>query len=109
MFRILAAAVVALGLFGFIVGHIDYSDSDITSAEKWAFGFCIGVFFILVFWWRKKKKLKKFCAWCGDESGLKLEKEYEGKYEWAYPNKDGSEDKRKRNNYQQANYFTIWN
>ena len=51
---------------------------------------------------------KKFCAWCGKKSGLTKEKEYEGKYVWEYPNADGSEDKRKKNNFQKANYFTFW-
>ena len=53
-------------------------------------------------------KTKKFCAWCGEKSGLTKEKEYEGKYVWAYPNADGSEDKRIKDNFQKANYRTFW-
>ena len=35
-------------------------------------------------------------------------KEFEGKYVWAYPNADGSEDKRIKDNFQKANYRTFW-
>ena len=36
------------------------------------------------------------------------EKEEASNYIWRYPNADGSEDKRIKDNVQKANYFTFW-
>ena len=72
------------------------------------FGFAtfISLFFIGPIFRRIMRK--KFCAWCGKKSGLTKEKEEASNYIWRYPNADGSEDKRKKNNFQRANYFTFW-
>jgi len=64
--------------------------------------------FLFILWKLRNWGSKKFCAWCGEKSGLTKEKEYEGNYVWAYPNKDGSPDKRVEDNYEEANYFTFW-
>ena len=64
--------------------------------------------FLFILWKLRKWGSKKFCAWCGEKSGLTKEKEYEGDYVWEYPNKDGGEDKRKKGNFQKANYFSFW-
>ena len=64
--------------------------------------------FLFILWKLRNWGSKKFCAWCGEKSGLTKEKEYEGKYVWDYPNADGSEDKRIKDNFQRANYLTFW-
>ena len=64
--------------------------------------------FLFILWKLRNWGSKKFCAWCGEKSGLTKEKEYEGNYLWDYPNADGSEDKRIKDNFQKANYRTFW-
>ena len=100
MLRIIGAAIVASGIY---IYTQEKGDPTYSEFGLW---FSIGAFCFLVWWWRKKPK--KFCAWCGKKSGLTKEKEYEGDYVWEYPNKDGSEDKRKKDNFQKANYFSFW-
>ena len=100
MWRIIGAAIVASGIY---IYTQEKGDPTYSEFGLW---FSIGAFCFLVWWWRKKPK--KFCAWCGNKSGLTKEKEYAGDYVWEYPNKDGSEDKRVKDNYQQANYFSFW-
>ena len=41
--------------------------------------------FLFILWKLRNWGSKKFCAWCGEKSGLTKEKEFEGKYVWAYP------------------------
>ena len=100
MWRIIGAAIVASGIYIYTQNDVDPIFSE------FGLWFSIGAFLFLAWWWRKKPK--KFCAWCGNKSGLTKEKEYEGDYVWEYPNKDGSEDKRKKGNFQKANYFSFW-
>ena len=50
---------------------------------------------------------KKFCAWCGKKSGLSIEKDYFGEFSWEYKNKDGSPDMRRKNNKEEATYYTL--
>ena len=98
MWRIIGAVIV--GLIAYMFAQ---SQGDPGGIGLW---YSIGAFLFLLWWWRKKPK--KFCAWCGEKSGLTKEKEFEGKYVWAYPNADGSEDKRIKDNFQKANYRTFW-
>ena len=88
-------------------------DIDLSALIDWRISLGIGGFlgvasFLFILWKLRNWGSKKFCAWCGEKSGLTKEKEYEGKYVWEYPNKDGSEDKRIKDNFQKANYFTFW-
>lgn len=53
------------------------------------------------------RKQKMPCAWCNGKK-LKLEREEAGTYFWEYRNKDGSKDKRVKDNYQRAGYSTYW-
>ena len=117
MWRIITAAIVASVFYYYIEDNwrsiwmdLDFKDEDglvdPLFPKHYVFWFSIGLFVFLAWWWRKKPK--KFCAWCGNKSGLTKEKEYEGRYVWEYPNKDGSEDKRKKGNFQKANYFSFW-
>ena len=98
MWRIIGAVIG--GLIAYMFAQ---SQGDPGGIGLW---YSIGAFLFLLWWWRKKPK--KFCAWCGEKSGLTKEKEFEGKYVWAYPNADGSEDKRIKDNFQKANYRTFW-
>ena len=98
MWRIIGAVIG--GLIAYMFAQ---SQGDPGGIGLW---YSIGAFLFLLWWWRKKPK--KFCAWCGEKSGLTKEKEFVGKYVWAYPNADGSEDKRIKDNFQKANYRTFW-
>jgi hypothetical protein len=53
---------------------------------------------------------RPFCTWCGGpESSLQFLGGKEGTYFWKYRNKDGSRDKRsKDDNYQMASYQSEW-
>jgi hypothetical protein len=46
---------------------------------------------------------QKKCAWC-DGSKINFVTGSEGEWFWEYRNKDGSKDKRVKNNFQQARY-----
>ena len=99
MWRIIGAAIVASGIY---IYTQEKGDPTFSEFGLW---FSIGAFFFLVWWWRKKPK--KFCAWCGEKSGLTKEKEYEGKYVWD--NQDASGLKIKGHfNFEKANYYTFW-
>lgn len=47
------------------------------------------------------------CTWCGGKS-LKFKTGEDGEWIWEYRNSDGSPDKRVRNNFQQAAYYSTW-
>ena len=49
-----------------------------------------------------------YCTWCGSKK-VKFESGQEGGWTWHYRNKDGSQDKRVADNYQQAGYTSVWN
>lgn len=48
------------------------------------------------------------CAWCNSKSIKFIEGE-EGTWFWEYRNKDGSKDKRAKDNFQRANYVSLYN
>jgi hypothetical protein len=52
-------------------------------------------------------KRNVFCAWCGNHK-LEFISGSAGEFFWKYRNKDGSRDKRVKDNFQQANYFSEW-
>ena len=96
MLRIMGAVIG--GLIAYMFAQ---SQGDPGGIGLW---YSIGAFLFLLWWWRKKPK--KFCAWCGEKSGLTKEKECEGEYVWQHANADGSQDKRIKGNFQKANYLT---
>ena len=50
---------------------------------------------------------KLYCTWCGSKK-VKFIGGEEGRWIWHYRNKDGSQDKRVKDNYQQAGYTSAW-
>ena len=52
-------------------------------------------------------KRNVFCAWCGSHK-LEFISGSAGKFFWKYRNKNGSQDKRVKNNFQQAGYYSEW-
>jgi len=58
---------------------------------------------IIAIWIYFKRDRNKKCAWCNSRK-LKFINGQEGSWYWEYRNKDGSRDKRIKDNYQQANY-----
>jgi hypothetical protein len=69
------------------------------------FGSLIWIFIIL--WVIKYLSNKRKCAWC-DGRKLKFVSGKEGDWFWQYRKKDGSQDKRVKDNYQQAGYRSIY-
>jgi len=47
------------------------------------------------------------CAWCGGKK-IKFENGKEGSWFWEYRNKDGSRDKRVKDNFEQASYTSTF-
>lgn len=45
------------------------------------------------------------CAWC-DGTKIKFKNGKEGSWYWEFRNKDGSKDKRVKDNFQQASYYS---
>ena len=52
-------------------------------------------------------KGKVFCAWCGSKN-IKFFSGNKGNFYWIKENKDGSQDKRVKGNYQLASYTSIY-
>jgi hypothetical protein len=50
---------------------------------------------------------EKKCAWC-DSKKIKFKSGKEGKFYWEYRNKDGSQDKRVKDNVQKAGFFSTY-
>jgi len=70
-------------------------------------GLIIGVvlfFFILLILVTRQAHGKK-CAWCNGYK-IKFVSGREGKWYWKYSNKDGSRDKRRKDNFEQAKYIS---
>lgn len=61
------------------------------------------VLLVLVIWYLRRRDWNKKCAHCNSRS-IKFTKGEAGKFFWEYRNKDGSKDKRVKDNYQQAGY-----
>jgi len=73
-------------------------------------GLIIGVvlfFFILLILVTRQTHGKK-CAWCNGYK-IKFVSGREGKWYWKYSNKDGSRDKRRKDNFEQAKYISEYN
>ena len=45
-----------------------------------------------------ERELRIYCTWCGEKDDLELSKEGPGSFSHTYTNKDGSPDKRKKDN-----------
>ncbi len=65
----------------------------------------VGAFFI---WRWLKSDHNKICAWCGIK-GIKFSSGEAGTWEWKFSNKDGSRDKRRKNNFEIAQYHSVYN
>lgn len=50
---------------------------------------------------------RRRCTWCGSTK-LKFIEGHEGEWMWHYRNKGGGQDKRVKDNYQKAAYFSTW-
>jgi len=66
----------------------------------WFIIYIIGCIIIAMFLIRDKNRK---CAWC-DGTKIKLKNGTEGSWFWERRNKDGSRDKRVKDNFQQADY-----
>ena len=53
------------------------------------------------------KRIKK-CAWCKSKK-IKFISGRKGPWEWKYSNQDGSRDKRRKDNVEQASYISEFN
>ena len=53
------------------------------------------------------RKTEKKCAWCNGHK-ITFTSGKEGKWQWKYSNKDGSKDKRRKDNLQQATYTSVY-
>ena len=61
------------------------------------------VILIIIIWYLRRKDWNKKCAHCNSRS-IKFSKGEAGNFFWEYRNKDGSKDKRVKDNFQQAGY-----
>ena len=50
---------------------------------------------------------EKKCAWCNSKK-IKFKSGEKGKFYWEYRNKDGSQDKRVKDNVQKASFFSTY-
>jgi hypothetical protein len=92
------SAVALTALLGFEVGN---------PAGYAKLFFCV-VFTILFFNLGKSIFVRdKYCTWCGSRK-LKYLKGETGEWFWNYRNKDGSQDKRVKNNFQLAKFISKW-
>ena len=64
-------------------------------------------FLWFIFVKNKPKLLNKECAWCGSKN-IEFDSGKKGKFYWKEANKDGSQDKRFKGNYQLASYTSIY-
>ena len=69
------------------------------------FGYIFALFLLIIFILiiSSPKNSHKKCAWC-NKSKIKFIKGVEQEWFWRYSNKDGSRDKRRKDNYQQAKF-----
>ena len=61
------------------------------------------VLLVLIIWYLRRKDWNKKCAHCKTRS-IKFINGEAGNFFWEYRNKDGSKDKRVKDNFQQAGY-----
>ena len=75
------------------------------SDSQYIFGYIFALFLLIIFILiiSSPKNSHKKCAWCNN-SKIKFIKGVEQEWFWRYSNKDGSRDKRRKNNYQQAKF-----
>ena len=76
------------------------------------------LWFFFKFWWKGFSRSvhylffsddNKKCAWCKTwQYELEFKSGKEGSWYWRHANKDGSRDKRNKNNYQLSNYASIY-
>lgn len=70
-------------------------------------GFFLSIIWPVVMLFLGKSKNNIICTWC-DSTKMKFLEGTEGKWYWEYRNKNGSQDKRVKDNYQSASYISIW-
>lgn len=58
---------------------------------------------LIIIWYLRRKDWNKKCAHCNSRS-IKFTNGEIGEFFWEYRNKDGSKDKRVKDNFQQASY-----
>ena len=75
---------------------------DLTSPYLWGF---LGLVIVASFIFRGRTDIK--CTWCGSQK-LKFIEGTQGEFIWKYRNKGGSRDKRVKDNYQQAGYYSTF-
>ena len=95
-----------LFFFGVLVGiGVLLAESGVSSEDmetyKWPFVIAGTILFFVMMAMRKRGE--KVCAWCGS-SKIKFSSGLEGKRFWKYRNKDGSRDKRVKDNVELASY-----
>ena len=77
---------------------------------NWIVGIIIGL--ILIGWhqmWLEGGDKNKKCSWCSTYiRNMKFIEGRQGKWYWDKENKDGSKDKRIKDNYQIAQYFSLY-
>lgn len=57
--------------------------------------------------WSFFRNRRRICAWCGSKK-LSFVEGTQGDWMWEYRNKDGSRDKRVKDNYQKADYVSLY-
>ena len=67
----------------------------------------ITIAFIIWGIFKLNKDKNKKCAWC-DGTKIKFKNGEQGNWYWEYRNKDGSRDKRVKDNFQQASYTSTF-
>jgi hypothetical protein len=93
---LLTSAVVYL-LTVLTLGYFGYPLSTSKFAQMASLFLAIGVFISTV------KPADKYCTWCRSEN-IEFTEGKKGRFYWEYRNKDGSRDKRVKDNVQKANY-----
>ena len=63
----------------------------------------IVVILAILVWFFMKPRHEKKCAWCSSYK-ISFLNGHEGPRGWKYSNKDGSRDKRRKDNYEEATY-----
>ena len=67
----------------------------------WVIGIFVTIFILIALF--LPRDLNRKCAWC-DGTKIKFKNGKEGNWYWEFRNKDGSRDKRVKDNFQQASY-----
>lgn len=77
------------------------------SKQELILSLLVGLSSIIFFLIGKKLKKGVYCTWCGSHK-VRLDHSDTGKLFWEYRNKDGSQDKRVKDNFQRAPFIGYW-